>query len=845
MAENVITQNAQGDAVVHENVSGVELLTESGGTATFIHDAEIKQSDWNQTDIGQKDYIKNKPILKNVATTGSYNDLQDRPCGDAQDVVPETVAEFVGGEDDDGFVGWSSQTEVGLVVGESYIVTWGDKEFTCTAKHASDIVEGLGGVIFLGNAILFLNAGFGEDTGEPFIFTYNPDMLPGDNNCGFWTNETDATRTVRVRPVEGIIKLDAKYLPDGLATEDFVEQKIAEIEVSGGGSTETDIFPEQTPNDFVPDADVGGLYSDGVTGADGAQLLVVGEEYTVVWDGKEYTCTAQDMSAMMAGAIVVGDASGWGGNGNGEPFIAMSKTADNGSVHYGFFAVDGSTATSHTVRIFQKSSAPAQVQADWNETDETSPAFIKNKPDISGGSGGGSAEKEILPETTITLATEDNPVYEDSQFAYFAVDGDPICTAIKSLVAGETYQIVWNGTEYSCVATDMSDKVLENMPSGSVVNRYIIIGNMAFIGGEDNGAPFMINDMDSVIDGSATLVASIMTWPGITELSYDATIRIYQKTSSGGVSSWNDLTDKPFGETEAVLFDGVFQDSLTDTDGDGTNDAWANNMMVQDTSASALVIGQTYKVTWDGVEYECECVAAESIGGLPLVGSMIAITSVPDSIPFMLFRDATGSILGVAGWGASLVDSPTDLTASGTYTCKIECTAVKHLDNKYLDFMEHHEAEETDVLAEETVACAAKTVNSKEVMMGTLSSGFTLTTDAEYIVESDGVEYVCTATFASGDSAWYVGNLGLAGASDTGEPFLIVAGEDGASVIFSDTTATSHTIRIFQRIGEEGYTVKKEYLPKIAAIADVTEAPTAEQFNALLAALREAGYMET
>ena len=43
-----------------------------------IPDAQI-QSDWGQTDIDAKDYIKNKPNLATVATSGSYNDLSNKP----------------------------------------------------------------------------------------------------------------------------------------------------------------------------------------------------------------------------------------------------------------------------------------------------------------------------------------------------------------------------------------------------------------------------------------------------------------------------------------------------------------------------------------------------------------------------------------------------------------------------------------------------------------------------------------------------------------------------------------------------------------------------------------------
>lgn len=37
------------------------------------------QSDWNQTDTQADDYIKNKPTLATVATSGSYNDLSNKP----------------------------------------------------------------------------------------------------------------------------------------------------------------------------------------------------------------------------------------------------------------------------------------------------------------------------------------------------------------------------------------------------------------------------------------------------------------------------------------------------------------------------------------------------------------------------------------------------------------------------------------------------------------------------------------------------------------------------------------------------------------------------------------------
>lgn len=54
-----------------------KVLTSTGEWSEFV--VELPQSDWNQKDSEQPDYIKNKPELAKVATTGSYNDLKDKP----------------------------------------------------------------------------------------------------------------------------------------------------------------------------------------------------------------------------------------------------------------------------------------------------------------------------------------------------------------------------------------------------------------------------------------------------------------------------------------------------------------------------------------------------------------------------------------------------------------------------------------------------------------------------------------------------------------------------------------------------------------------------------------------
>lgn len=180
MADNVIIQNGAGEEVVYENVSGVELLTEDGETATFVHDAEIL-----------------------------YENLPDKPFGNKPAIIEEQELAFnhTVVDDDIEFYECKINDIPEPVTGENYIVNWDGTEYTCVCKDRSDDVMSIEGHR-IGNDTLFLNAGVGTDTGEPFIFYRSL-----DGTGGFCTNDTSATHTVSIISV---IKIDKKYLPDDI-----------------------------------------------------------------------------------------------------------------------------------------------------------------------------------------------------------------------------------------------------------------------------------------------------------------------------------------------------------------------------------------------------------------------------------------------------------------------------------------------------------------------------------------------------------------------------------------------------------------------------------------------------
>ena len=303
----------------------------------------------------------------------------------------------------------------------------------------------------------------------------------------------------------------------------------------------------------------------------------------------------------------------------------------------------------------------------------------------------------------------------------------------------------------------------------------------------------------------------------------------------GGVSSWNDLTDKPFGEENAVIFEGVFQDTQFDANGDGVNDYWLNDMALEDTTTATIENGKTYKVTWEGVEYECKCEAIEDYGGLPCIGNVGVLYGSPSSEPFIILRDANGALGLGRVWLAQLAEPNEDLTISGRYACKIEVASVKQLDNKYLGILAYTEGTgaetETELLpktTEETVFNSAfdayAITKSVSVEMTMFWHGYgEEKLEGTVYVDFDGVTYACEPqSVAALDNAIGVGNFTLFGGTGNNEPFAISILADlgdevspgGLLMVGTfDTSPTEHTVRIYQKTEgvAGGYKVKHEY----------------------------------
>ena len=140
---------------------------------------------------------------------------------------------------------------------------------------------------------------------------------------------------------------------------------------SGGGSGLPEITTETTT--IFAEQSVAFVDQEGTYGTDALNIVfVLGETYTVAWDGTDYTCTAFDDGD---GGVAVGNLSIWGtGDDTGEPFVISYYSGDAA------YAGTLSTAASHTIKIGQITS---QSPADGSIMQVVNGAWTAVKPMVT------------------------------------------------------------------------------------------------------------------------------------------------------------------------------------------------------------------------------------------------------------------------------------------------------------------------------------------------------------------------------------------------------------------------------------------------------------------------------
>lgn len=154
---------------------------------------KIKKPDWNQNDSTAPDYVKNRPFY-----TGDPVETV---------LVEESTVSF----DDNGGGLYFGQfiSTFSATVGETYNVSWDGTVYECSCVDVS-------GSIVIGNLYVL---GDSHDTGEPFCM-----IVANGRGMEIGTIDTSSSHTFSISGlIPEVVKIDAKYLPNTVATKSEVE----------------------------------------------------------------------------------------------------------------------------------------------------------------------------------------------------------------------------------------------------------------------------------------------------------------------------------------------------------------------------------------------------------------------------------------------------------------------------------------------------------------------------------------------------------------------------------------------------------------------------------------------
>ena len=145
-------------------------------------DGSTTQSDWNQNDATQPDYVKSRPFY-----TGDPAETV---------LVEETTVAF---QDADGVYVAVPQLTFAAIVGDTYKVTWDGTVYERVCKELQEVP-------CIGNLSIL---GLEPDTGEPFIAIIEDGIL-----IQIATTDASSFHTISISGmVLPVIKIDEKYLP--------------------------------------------------------------------------------------------------------------------------------------------------------------------------------------------------------------------------------------------------------------------------------------------------------------------------------------------------------------------------------------------------------------------------------------------------------------------------------------------------------------------------------------------------------------------------------------------------------------------------------------------------------
>lgn len=436
-----------------------------------------------------------------------------------------------------------------------------------------------------------------------------------------------------------------------------------------------------------------------------------------------------------------------------------------------------------------------QVQPDWNQNDPTQPDYVKNRTHWEEGSDTiHQLDEKFIPDTVARKSDvtwwnlPDKPFYGtrtvlvDTTEVDCSTNGAENTLLLEEIIEGQSYLVVWDGIPYSCVAYMLP--VVPNVPA---------LGNGAFRSGPGgNNEPFLIFNYDgSTVVFAETENARINT----IRIEKDDTHRLDPKfLPVGGVGYTENnrtilvVNGIPEGADSFNLEGGMVWYKISDL-----------------TSAEELIGGTINSTNSEPIEITEDMLIPDE-----------GFTYVNFDLPFFIITDlnAANETLGCEVPSVGLyvpIMAPFSLTYGSVVTHKINKA---FLPETFARISVAVAEERDETLSEE--GCDVYPVTYASHTYDEFIDYYYSCEDAGVVVEN------------------YLSKFGI---------FRIHRGEN--STFYFSAISPESGERGVLVIGEDGMFLEIHSCTKATAIADLTAAPTAEDFNNLLAALRSAGYLAT
>ena len=376
--------------IIHKHDTEVNWLKAIGFTPKqselIVYDID---ENYNYQRIKIGDGIHNVNELPFYA--GSWNDLKDKPYGEeitlGDTLLEEQFFEIGGGQFQ--FV-HISNTSLNLVEGQTYIVTFNGEQCSCIAWY-----HDYSGGIAIGDGFYLGMGDKGENVAFAFLDYY-----------GCYLYGSSGTYSIKTEGSVLVNKIDPKYLPDNIGaqsdwdeTDETSTSYIKNRPFYINKSAITEIFNvaaymAENSLEWETQVQIDDTYAVVAVQLPITIPAVEGEDYTFIVDGVEYVYTAQYTTQ------------------NGTPGFTFGKVPTDMS-NFIFYAATVPAMNMSMIMcrckasalptecrivgslyeikkldekyipdtIARKADIPEQVQPDWDETDETSPSYIRNKPD--------------------------------------------------------------------------------------------------------------------------------------------------------------------------------------------------------------------------------------------------------------------------------------------------------------------------------------------------------------------------------------------------------------------------------------------------------------------------------